>query len=72
MNRHTTPYGTPPRKGGMQLLVVLGLLLALVVASCAAIFVVPFAIRQRQFDGDLLWLDRLLAVAWRLVPIATV
>jgi hypothetical protein len=72
VNRHATPYGTPTRKGGMQLLVVLGLLLALVVASCAAIFVIPFAIRQRSFDAHLEWLDLVLAVCWRLIPIVAV
>jgi hypothetical protein len=72
MNRHT-PYGTPARKGGAaKWAILLGLLLALIVASCASMFLVPFMLRQRSFDARLEWLDLTLAVAWRLVPLAAV
>jgi DNA segregation ATPase FtsK/SpoIIIE-like protein len=71
--RTPNPYSTPTRKGGaMKWVLILGLLLALVVASCASMFLVPFMLRQQRFNDDLLWLDRLLAVAWRLVPLAAI
>jgi hypothetical protein len=70
--RHPNPYGSTPRQSGAKWIVALGLLLALVVASCASMFLVPFALRQHSFDARLEWLDLTLAVAWRLVPIAAV
>jgi DNA segregation ATPase FtsK/SpoIIIE-like protein len=72
--RHTTSY-PPTRAAGCgtgKLVAVLGLLVVLMVLSCVAIFVVPFVVRQQRFNARLEWLDLLLAVGWRLVPLAAV